>query len=587
MNRLKKKHIFIPAIIAIVAMTFLVIYNLAFASNKSESYSAFQTDVENKNVATVYLTDTSKIKVKLKDGTIYSTDNPRSSDFKQSLLSDGINVDENSDYSLPEIALSLVMGLSLISVLFILIKTSKLSSNKLGVVDTVDVSAGSRTKYTFDKVAGNEEAKESVKDIVDFLKNPEKYSVYGARMPKGIILYGEPGTGKTLLAKAVAGEAGVPFFAMSGSDFVQVYVGVGAGRIRNLFKKARSHGKAVIFIDEIDAIGKKRDSGRSGGNDERDQTLNALLTEMSGFNESEGIVVIAATNRLDMLDSALLRPGRFDRHIEVTLPDVSAREKILNLHLKNKPVKDIDVKDWAHSTAYFSGAKIESLVNEAAILACKDMSPFITSEYMDKAFSIVVAGHEKIDRGHIKEKDLLITSYHECGHALVSLLKLPNEKVSKVTIIPSTKGAGGYTMSIPEDLMYHDLDYLRRRIMVMLGGRAAEELTLGKDKITTGAYGDLQHSTNLVTKMVTQYGMGESLGLLNLNELKNFISPSPNELVEECKNIVSALYEDTLQLLKSNEALLKIMAEKLLKKETLYFEELKEIISPAAVYNCD
>lgn len=368
-------------------------------------------------------------------------------------------------------------------------------------------------------------------------------------MPKGIILYGEPGTGKTLLAKAVAGEANVPFYAMSGSDFVQVYVGVGASRIRQLFKKAKGHGKAVIFIDEIDAIGKKRDNSKTGGSDERDQTLNALLTEMSGFNEKNGIIVMAATNRLDMLDEALLRPGRFDRHIEVSLPDLSAREKILNLHLKNKPTKSIDIKEWSQKTAYFSGAKLENLVNEAAILACKEESEFIENTHMDKAFSIVIAGYEKQNRDFIKEKDRKITAFHEVGHALVSLKILPNEKVSKVTIIPSTKGAGGYTLSIPEDSLYQNKDYLKKRIMVLLGGRAAEELVFGKDYITTGAHNDLKQCTNIAYHMVTQYGMGETLGLLNMQELMN-LNINKDSIIKECKNLVDNLYEETKNLLK-------------------------------------
>ena len=273
-------------------------------------------------------------------------------------------------------------------------------------IEIEDYSKNKTTALNFDYVAGNEEAKESLMDVVDFLKNPDKYTKYGARMPKGVILYGDPGTGKTLLAKAVAGEAGVPFFALSGSDFVHVYVGVGAARVRNLFKKAKSHGKAVIFIDEIDALGIKRGNGQNGSNnDEKDQTLNALLTEMSGFQQSDGIVVIAATNRLDMLDDALLRPGRFDRHIEVSLPDINAREKIIALHLKNKPYENIDIKALAKKTAYFSGAKIESLINESAILAAKDNSDTITEAHIEAAYSITIAGHEKKERSYLTDED--------------------------------------------------------------------------------------------------------------------------------------------------------------------------------------
>ena len=432
----------------------------------------------------------------------------------------------------------------------------------------------------FDYVAGNEEAKESLMDIVDFLKNPQKYKDYGARMPKGVILYGSPGTGKTLLAKAVAGEAKVPFYALSGSDFVQVYVGVGAARIRNLFKKAKAQGKAVIFIDEIDAIGKKRGgSSASSGNDERDQTLNALLTEMSGFGEQEGIVVIAATNRLDTLDSALLRPGRFDRHIEVSLPDISAREKIISLHLENKPYNNLDLKDIAKKTAYFSGAKLENLINEAAIIAAKENSRLLTQDHINKAYSIVLAGYEKKERSHYLEEDMLLTSYHEAGHALVSLIKTPEDKVSKITIIPTTKGAGGYTLTIPKDSSYQRLDYLKNRIMVLLGGRAAEEIIFGQDKISTGAQGDLSQTTEMAMSMISEYGMGKTLGLLKLSSLGPLSNSYGNPVVEECRELVNSLYGETLELLKENKEILNKIAMNLIDEETLDEKEIYSIFN--------
>ncbi len=329
-------------------------FNFYSSKNATKNYNEFLKDLNEKKVSTVYITNTSTIKVKLNSNEIYKTDNPRSNDFKENLLKKGVKISENSPMTPQEVIPLSIFALSILSIIFMTIKNSNILKNKkLSSVDSLDTDEVENINLNFDSIAGNEEAKESVKDIVDFLKNPEKYSSYGARMPKGIILYGEPGTGKTLMAKAVAGEAGVPFYAMSGSDFVQVYVGVGASRIRQLFKKARSKGKAVIFIDEIDAIGKKRSSEKSGGSEERDQTLNALLTEMSGFNEKEGIIVMAATNRLDILDEALLRPGRFDRHIEINLPDVVAREKIFNLHLKNKPIGNVNIKDWAKKLLIF------------------------------------------------------------------------------------------------------------------------------------------------------------------------------------------------------------------------------------------
>lgn len=579
MNKMKNKYMFIPMITMLLSILFIIINTVAYKPQGSKSYTEFLEDVKHKRVSTVYYTTSPQIKIRLTDGKIYETDNPRSLDFKETMLKSGVKVSEHGYVSPFEVIPYALLGASAVAIIFMAIKSSKVTSRRMRSVDTLDTAAIENSGFTFENVAGNEEAKESVKDIIDFLKNPEKYSAYGARMPKGIILYGEPGTGKTLLAKAVAGEAGVPFYAMSGSDFVQIYVGVGASRIRQLFKKARSHGKAVIFIDEIDAIGKKRDGSSNGGSDERDQTLNALLTEMSGFNEKEGIIVMAATNRLDMLDPALLRPGRFDRHIEVSLPDVAAREKILKLHLKNKPVTDdISVKEWAQKTSMFSGAKLEHLVNEAAILACKDNSKYIKNIHLDKAFSIVLAGYERQERDHIRELDKKITAYHEAGHALVSAKVLPEEKLSKVTIIPTTNGAGGYTLSIPEDKMYQNKSYLLNRIKVLLGGRAAEEIIFGKEKITTGAYSDLKHSTNLVTNMVTAYGMGESLGLLTLSEIGDLSSSTKDEIIRECKTLIDKLYEDTKNILLSNKNLLEDITNALLEKETLYYEDMEKIL---------
>ncbi len=578
MKKAKNKYIIISAILLILS---LVSISMIVFGNKKEMYkpySEFLKDVSNKNIITVFVNNSSFIDVKLKDGVLYKTDNPRSNNFKEELLKQNIEVSEKSPNTLKDMVPSVVLGVSLLSILFIVLKNSKVSSRAIGSVDALDVNAIKDYNFNFGSMAGNEEAKESVKDIVDFLKDPKKYERYGARIPRGIILYGEPGTGKTLLAKAVAGEANVPFYAMSGSDFVQVYVGVGASRIRSLFKKAKAQGKAVIFIDEIDAIGKKRDSSKAGSSDERDQTLNALLTEMSGFNENDGIVIMAATNRLDMLDPALLRPGRFDRHIEVSLPDKQAREEILKLHLKNKPFKQISFNEWAQKTSYFSGAKLENLVNEAAIIACKENSEYINNFHMEKAFSIVLAGYEKINRSSIKDEDKKITAYHEAGHALVSLMALPQDKISKITIIPTSKGAGGYTLSIPEDRAYQSLDYLKKRVMVLLGGRAAEELIFGKEKITTGAYSDIKQGTKIITDMITEYGMGESLGLINLSEASRFNNLDSKVILEECKSTLDDLYEKTKNILKHNENILDKIAQVLIEKETITYKELNFII---------
>ena len=581
MKKIKKNLIIVPIISAVLSLGFLLISNMQNISADTKSYNEFIADFNTGNITAIQMLPNSKMAVNLADGTKYITDNPDSTTLKEQLLLNNINVTEESASPLNKTIPSSILVISIFLIAFISINKGKLGSSSTSELTLEDFSQKKDKDFGFHTVAGNEEAKESLNDIVDFLKNPEKYSAYGAKMPRGVILYGNPGTGKTLLAKAVAGEAGVPFYALSGSDFVQVYVGVGASRVRSLFKKAKSHGKAVIFIDEIDAIGKTRAGGGSttgGGNDERDQTLNALLTEMSGFAEADGIVVIAATNRLDTLDPALLRPGRFDRHVEVSLPDVKAREKIIQLYLNNKPHDKINIESIAKKTAGFSGAKLESLINEAAIIAAKENISSITNKEINQAYSLVLAGADKKDRDHLKEDDKKITAYHECGHALVSILKIPEEIVSKITIIPTTNGAGGYTLTIPQDTNYQRLDYLQNKIMVLLGGRAAEELIFGKNKISSGAQGDIGQVTNMALAMITEYGMGESIGLLKLSNLGNISASYGQPVVEEAKNLVNKLYAETLSLLSANKYLLDALAEELLVKETINEDEINDFI---------
>ncbi len=576
MNKIKKFYILIPILTALFSLG-IIIYTSSLNNYPKQEYTIFLQDLETNKIQNVTIDSSSKMTVKLKDGKTYITDNPNKEDLKETLLLKNITISDETNPPLIKTIPSGILVLSILTIIAMLLVRARHGSSSVTSMDIVDFSKN--IGINFSSVAGNEEAKESLMDVVDFLKNPEKYEKYGARMPKGVILYGEPGTGKTLLAKAVAGEANVPFYALSGSDFVQVYVGVGAARVRNLFKKAKSKGKAVIFIDEIDAIGKARSNNESSStNSERDQTLNALLTEMSGFDEGEGIVVIAATNRLDMLDKALLRPGRFDRHIEVSLPDIKAREKILSLYLDNKPHENIDIKDIARKTSYFSGAKLENLVNEAAILAAKDDSKYITRKHFDLAYSIILAGYEKKEREHLKYEDKVLTSYHEAGHGVASMLLLPKDKISKITIIPTTKGAGGYTLTIPEDNNYHRADYLRNKIKVLLAGRAAEEITFGKSKISTGAENDISNSTDIALKMITEYGMGKTLGLVKLSSVGSLYSSYGNLVIEECKEFIDILYDETLSLLKDNTDLLNKVALNLLEKETLHEDEIKRLL---------
>ena len=553
MQILKNKKVLALGVLAIISLCFMIYFKFTTPKASLINYETFLNNLNNNEIKIVNIISDNEIGVTLKNNSSYITSNPDSPNFKENLLNKGISVTQNNNVPL-KITIPASVLIVAISLMFLTLANKNSSFSPVSKLNLKSINENTDFKFNFSSVAGNEEAKESVKDIIDFLKNPEKYKKYGARMPKGIILYGEPGTGKTLLAKAVAGEANVPFFAMSGSDFVQMYVGVGASRVRDLFKKAKARGKAVIFIDEIDAIGKKRASGKNAsGNDERDQTLNALLTEMSGFSEKEGIVVMAATNRLDTLDSALLRPGRFDRHVEVSLPDINAREAIINLYLKNKPNKDINI--------------------------AKEDSTFIYEKHLNIAFSIITAGYEKNDTSYIKKEDRKITAFHEAGHALLSMILLPEDKVSKITIIPTTKGAGGYTLTIPEDKSYHTSLYLKRRIMVLLAGRASEELIFGKDKITTCAHNDIAKCTSMIKSMITEYGMGDSLGLLNLNSLENLQNGFSSNLLEEFKSLSENLYENCKYILKENIDILKELSTELLEKETLEYMDLEKYIS--------
>ncbi len=582
-----KRHIIvIGLVLAVLLLLTFGVWQYKKPAIERITYNQFLHEIQDKQVEKVFLNQGETIQGILKDNTNFITDNPRKEGFKEELLREGIIVDEmKGRETLYQVISNAVLMVLLVIGLVIISKKSLKTQGKTSKVSGMNIKPEESIKVNFSNIAGNQEAVQSVEELIDFINNPEKYSRYGARMPRGVILYGPPGTGKTLLAKAIAGEAGVPFFAVSGSDFVQMYVGVGAARIRELFKKARQAGKCVIFIDEIDALGKKRDGGLDGGgNDERDQTLNALLAEMSGFNDNEGIVVVAATNRLDTLDEALLRPGRFDRHIEIGLPDVKARYKILELHSKNKPIhKEVDLKKLAHQTVYFSGAQLENLMNEAAILAAKKGGGEIEQGDIEKAFYTIIAGQEKKDRSAISEKDRRITAYHESGHALITKLVAPENRVSKVTIIPSTRGAGGFSMNIPPNRMYIKKKDMENNIKIMLAGRCAEEIIFGKENITTGASNDLEKATEALVDMVRRFGMTDSFGLLNYDVLyKNGIKQVQDNFLDEAKMNLDDLYICVRELLIENRALLEVIAERLLEEETLDEEQIDEIIFKVA-----
>jgi len=452
------------------------------------------------------------------------------------------------------------------------------------------------TGVTFDDVAGVDEAKESLVEVVDFLHDPSKYTKIGAKLPKGALLVGPPGTGKTLLAKAVAGEAHVPFFSLTGSDFIELYVGVGASRVRDLFREANKNAPCIIFIDEIDAIGRSRDSKYGGGNEEREQTLNQLLSEMDGFDPSKGVLVLGATNRPEILDKALLRPGRFDRRIIVERPDVKGREAILRVHAKDvKMDETVDLKEIALATAGSVGSDLANMINEAAINAVKNKREYVSQKDLMESIEQVIAGKEKKDRIMSKEERKIV-SYHEIGHALVTALQKNTEPVQKITIIPRTMGALGYVLQVPEEEKYLESNVeLKQKLVIYMGGRAAESIVFGS--ITSGASNDIEQATNLAKNMITRYGMSEKFGPMGLATIENqYLSGNARlecsdvtaaQIDEEVKKMLSESYETARNLLLENREVMDKLAEFLIEKETItgkefmkIFRELKGILEP-------
>ena len=539
-------------------------------------------------------TPTGEVTVTLESGlekTLYVTD---VSEIEQFLIS--FNIDPNVEKVQEENWFLTSILPMLVSVVVLIVFFTMMNGQNGGSNAKMMNFGKSRAKLsvgdgtiTLKDVAGLQEEKEELEEIVEFLKDPAKFTKVGARIPKGVLLEGAPGTGKTLLAKAIAGEAGVPFFSISGSDFVEMFVGVGASRVRDLFEEAKHHAPCIVFIDEIDAVARRRGTGMGGGHDEREQTLNQLLVEMDGFGVNEGIIVLAATNRVDILDPAILRPGRFDRKITVNRPDVAGREEILRVHAKNKPLaEDVDLKKVAQTTAGFTGADLENLLNEASIVAAKENRTYIIQKDIEKAFIKVGLGVEKKSRV-ISDKEKKITAFHEAGHAILFHVLPDVDPVHMISIIPTGLGAAGYTMPLPEkDEMFLTKSHMLQDIMVSLGGRIAEEIVF--NDITTGASNDIQKATKTARNMVTRYGMSEKLGVINYenDEDEVFIgrdlahAKSHSELISgkidtEVKDIVDDCYRKAKEIILEHMDVLNRCAELLLVKEKIGREEFEAL----------
>jgi cell division protease FtsH len=540
------------------------------------TYNEFLAKVKSDSIKKVIIDyNSSSFSVTDKEGEEYFTDNPRTENFKEFLLKEDVKVEEkvSSGGGFSFLSTFIIIMLIMFGLSFFMKKNSPQAQLKNPAVQSKATEVSKVPKVTFNDIAGNETVKNDVQFIIDFLKNPAKYKKMGARMPKGTILYGPPGTGKTLLAKAIAGEAGVPFFSVSGSDFVEMFVGVGAKRVRELFAEARKKAPAIIFIDEIDAVGKKRGIDN---NSEKDQTINALLTQLDGFSSSEGVIVIGATNRLEMLDPALIRPGRFDKHVAIPLPEFKERKEILTLHMNNKNVKeDVNLDTLSKLTIGFSGAGLETLMNESAIIAVSKGKEVIDNQDIDDAYYKVVMKGNKKSAKEVNQEQLRLVAWHEAGHALVAKL-LTKKSVPKVTIVPSTNGAGGVTFIIPEKAGLHTKNDLIHEVQTLYAGRIAEYLLMKDESlITTGASQDIKQATNIILGMIKELGMTEEFGMLYVEALN---AVTDEDVLREAKKISKEIYNKTVTLMTENQGLLEEIAIALLNKETIEEDELNRII---------
>ena len=602
-NNKKYRGVSGPTILSFIVIVVIVLWmaNQLQMHQQEMSYSTFVSEVEDGNVANVYINQNSAVPTGTLAVTLKDDDAARRvnvSDVKevQELLDENEVVYGMSDVPresmMTTILIPVLVALGGVFLIFFLMNRQGNGANAKAMnfgKSRARMTSQNEIKVTFADVAGLKEEKEELEEIVDFLKAPKKYIQVGARIPKGVLLEGPPGTGKTLLAKAVAGEAGVPFFSISGSDFVEMFVGVGASRVRDLFQDAKKNAPCIVFIDEIDAVARRRGSGLGGGHDEREQTLNQLLVEMDGFGVNEGIIVMAATNRKDILDPAILRPGRFDRNVIVGRPDVGGREEILRVHARNKPLgDDVDLKQIAQTTSGFTGADLENLLNEAAILAAKDNRVFIQQSDIRHAFVKVGIGPEKKSR-IVSDKERRITAYHEAGHAILFHVLPDVGPVYSVSIIP-TGGAGGYTMPLPErDDMFNTKGHMLQEITVSLGGRVAEEEVF--DDITTGASQDIRQATAIAKSMITKFGMSERLGLINYDNdsdevfigrdfghtSRGYGEKVAGTIDEEVKRIIDECYEKARTIIKEHHDVLDACAQLLLEKEKITRSEFEAL----------